>query len=306
MPNQTLLDIAKLNGNDAVVGLIEENLTYAPELSVVPARTIKGTTYSTVIRKSYPPGSFRSANEGVDSGKSEFENKLVQCFIYSSRIEVDKAVASAYEDGVEAWEALESSGVMKQAMIEIGSQFYYGVLVDAKGFPGLQSIVDAALTEDAGGTTDDTASSVYGVKFGQQDVSFVFGQGTAFDLSDFRDETLVDGNGKKYPGRIADLCSWIGLQAVNKNAICRLKKATEDNGKGVTDAKLAKLLSKVPVGNRPDRWFMSRRSAYQLQLSRSAISQTAYKAGAFAELPAESQGIPIVVTDSIVDTEPLA
>ncbi len=36
MAKATLLDIAKLNGNDAAVGLVEENLKFAPERGIVP------------------------------------------------------------------------------------------------------------------------------------------------------------------------------------------------------------------------------------------------------------------------------
>jgi len=302
MAQATLLDIAKLNGNDKVVGLIEENLTYAPELAVFPSRTIRGTSYQTVLRSSYPSVGFRNANESTTAGKSEFSNKMVQCYIISSLIQADKAVAKAYEDGEEAWKALEADGVMKQTLIEIGSQIFYGVSADAKGFPGLQAIVDSDLTLDAGGTTASTGSSVYGVKFGNQGVQLVFGSNQSLSLSDWRTETLSG-----VPSWVADLTGWVGLQAVNKNTILRLKDATADSGKGVTDARLAELLSKAPIGMKPDYWFMSRRSAFQLQSSRSASTNpTGADALRFAPMPTESNGIPIIVTDSIVNTETLS
>ena len=37
----TLADIAKMNGSDRAVGLIEENLNAAPELEVLPSRQIE-------------------------------------------------------------------------------------------------------------------------------------------------------------------------------------------------------------------------------------------------------------------------
>lgn len=307
MAQQTLLDIAKLNGNDAAVGLIEENLTYAPELGVFPSRTIRGTSYRTMIRTAYPDVAFRNANEGSTPGKSTFANKLVECFILSSNIVVDKAVANAYEDGASAWQAIEASGVMKQALIELGSQIFYGTTVDAKGFPGLQSIVDSSLTLDAGGTTAGTGSSVYGVKFGTDSCQLIFGGNVAFQLGDFREQLV--SNVDSY---VAAMTAWVGLQAVNKNGILRLKDATADSGKTVTDAKLAELLSAAPVGMRPNYWFMSRRSAYQLQVSRSTVLSSGNPQNStgiplqFAPSPVESNGIPIIVTDSIVNTETLS
>lgn len=300
MAQETLLGIAQLNNNDKIVGLIEENLTYAPELQVFPARTIRGTSYRTAIRQTYPDVAFRNANEGQTPGVSKYINKMVECFILSSNVIVDKAVARAYEDGEAAYQALEASGVVKQAMIELGSQIFDGVSVDAKGFPGLRAIVDSSLTLDAGGTTAATGSSVYGVKFGSDAVQLIFGSGTSFELSAFTDQTISN-----VASHVADLTAWVGMQAVNKNSILRLKDATADSGKGVTDALLAQLLSQAPVGMKPNYWFMSRRSAFQLQSSRSSTANADSQPLNFAPLPSESNGIPIIVTDSITNTEVL-
>lgn len=227
MAQGTLLDIAKLNGNDAIVGLIEENLTYAPELSVVPSRTIKGTSYRTVSRDTYPGVGFRAANGGVTYTKSTFLNRLHEAYIFSGNIRADVAVASAYEDGPDAFMALEASGVMKQAMIEIGQQFFYGVANDAKGFPGLNAFHDAFTTEltarsvdtivlDAGGTTAGTGSSVYGVKFGNDGLQFIFGQGATFEMGEWFKQMVNDGTaGQDYLAMCNSLNSWIGLQAAN-------------------------------------------------------------------------------------------
>lgn len=301
MAQATLLDIAKLNGNDAVVGLIEENLTNAPELSVIPARTIRGTSYRTMIRTSNPAVAFRHANDPQTPGKSEFINRLVECFILGSNIVCDKAVADAYEDGADAWKAIEASGVMKQALIEIGQQIFYGVAVDTKGFPGLQAMVDASMVLDAGGTTASTASSVYGVKFGPQAVQLVFGANAAFQLSAWSEQLISNVN-----SYVAPMASWVGLQAVNKNTVIRVRDITADSGKGCTDSLLAEALSLAPVGMVPDAWFMNRRSRLQLQRSRSATTNNDSNPLKFAPTPTESNGIPIICTDSLVNTEALS
>jgi hypothetical protein len=108
MAKLTLLDLAKLNSSDKVVGLIEEVRTAAPEFDVIPARTIKGTTYQTVLRTGLPSAGFRKVNEGVTPSKSTFASMLVQCFILSARVEVDKALAGAFEDGESSLEAIEA------------------------------------------------------------------------------------------------------------------------------------------------------------------------------------------------------
>lgn len=330
MAQGTLLDIAKLNGNDAVIGLIEENLTYAPELSVVPSRQIRGTSYRTVSRDTYPGVGFRAANAGVTYTKSTFLNRLFETFVFSGNIRADVAVMSAYEDGPEAYKAIEASGVMKQAMIEIGQQFFYGVSTDAKGFPGLEAFHTAFSTEltarsvdtivvDAGGTTAGTGSSVYGVKFGEQGVQFVLGNGSGLTLSDWFRQMVNDGTaGQDYLAECASLNAWIGLQAANPYCVGRIKDCTADAGKGLTDALGQELLSKYPVGYTPDVWFMTRRSRYQLQKSRavyqsSGVPQRTNAAGVgsagteiVAPVPTEMAGIPIIVTDSLTNTETLS
>jgi hypothetical protein len=311
MAQANLLDIAKLNGSDTIVGLIEETLTYAPEVQIMPARTIRGTSYKIASRVSYPGVGFRAANEGSTPTKSEFENQLIECYILSGAVQADVAVARAYEDGEQAWKDIESVGVMRQAMIELGSQVIYGTSHQAKGFPGLQAIhtaFNSGLVVDAGGTSAGTGSSVYGINTDTQGVQLVFGAGTTFELGEWRIENV--GTSSVYPAHVANLTAWVGMQVGSKYSVGRLKDATEDSGFGVTDAKLAALLSKYPVGYRPNYWLMNRRSAYQLQVSRSASTvqngvKTSSGSEIFAPLPTESNGIPIVITDSIGNTEAL-
>src|SRR4051812_3125451 len=108
----TLLDIAKANGSDAAVGLVEEVVTYCPEVARFPARTIKGMNYKTLVRTVLPSSGFRNANEGTTPVKSTWENREVECFTMNPRWECDKAVADRHEDGAEALIALEAEGMV--------------------------------------------------------------------------------------------------------------------------------------------------------------------------------------------------
>lgn len=311
----TLLDIAKLNGNDSVVGLIEEVIQSAPEANLIPFRTIAGTTYKTLIRDGLPTVGFRAANDGVDPSKSNFKNKIVETFIFSGRIEVDQAVADAYEDGPEAWKALEAEGVMEAALQEFGKQFYYGLARGADGFPGLKefAIKDAVttngdpMTVNATGSTASTATSVYAVVLGERAVTGVAGRGQGFTLPDFRLESITGVNNKKHPGYVSDLSAWLGLQIVDQNSVRRILNITEDSGKGLTDSLLASLLATFPVGKTPTALMLNRRSRSQLQKSRTVVLQGSGRGRpdqpVLAPLPTEYDGVPLVVTDSIGNTD---
>lgn len=304
----TMLDLAKMSGNDKTIGLIEENLQYAPELEKIPGRTIKGTAYKTLVRTSFPQVGFRKLNEGISRSKSKFKNLLVECFLFGGRCEVDQGTLLASEDGPDYVKATESSGVTQQAMLTIGQQLYYGD-VKSSGFPGLQSLVDSALVSKAGGTTANTGTSVYGIKTGLQGVQFVFGGGDVMNLGPWRVETIYDDNDKPLPGEVADLIGWIGLQSVNKNAVGRLANITDDEAGKLDDKKLATFLSNFPIGFVPDFWLMNRRARLQLQLSRATVNAVGAKTATGVEnmppVPQESNGVPIICTDSLINTEPL-
>jgi len=303
MPRLTLLDVAKMNGADKEVGLIEEVLTSAPEAEIFPFRLITGTSYPTVTRVSNPSVGFRLANEGITATKSEFVRKLVQAFIIGGRVEVDKAVGMAHEDGMESYEMIEALGVFKQTLIELGQQIWYGTTTDADGFPGIKAalpftagVADGSVI-NATGSTATTASSVYAVKFGAQDVTLVGGLNQVPRLGDFRDETIYDANSNPIPGRVADLVGWIGLQIGSINSVRRIANVTADSGKGLTTDLLDEMLNSFPVGHRPDAIFMSRRSRLQLKKDLATPERPT------VPLPTDYDGIPIYATDSIGITD---
>lgn len=311
----TLLDIAKMNGSDQTVGLIEENIKAAPEAQLFPFRTIRGTSYKTLIRTGFPTTGFRAANEGQTPSKSSFRNELVQAYIFGGQIEVDKAVADADERGADHVQMLEASGVMESALRNLGKQVFYGVTQDAKGFPGLKAATPKGgttdygdnLTVNAAGTTASTASSVYAVKFGDQHCSLIGGNNSAFVLDDFMVQQVVDANDAKFTAYVAGLTAWIGMQVGNQNCVRRICNLTADSGKGLTDSLLAQLMATFPVGYLPDAIFMSRRSRSQLQTARTVtlFGQGKLRADqeALAPLPSSYDGVPIVVTDSILNTD---
>jgi hypothetical protein len=298
MARSTLADLAKLNPDPFVRGIIEEALASTPELRVAVARTIPGTDYRTVVRTGLPATGFRDANEGVEASVSTFENRTCRCFILAARVEVDQAIADAFVDGPSAYQSIETVGVLESAYRKAGFQFYYGTDADGKGFPGLIASYDADnKTVDAGATTAKT--SVWFVKFGERDVQFVFGEHTPLRVSDWRVESLADGDGKKFPGYVSDLSSWIGLQFVNKHSAVRVKNLGTTNGTTFSDDRAFEALAKFPVGVTPDVCFMNRRSLEQLRKSRTNVTS----ATGVPSLPDSVAGIPIVITDSIVNTE---
>lgn len=311
MAMPTLLDIVKANGADGVAGLIDETTKAHPEIRVVPARTIRGLNFKTLVRVALgsTTGSFRNANAGTAAIKNTYENRQVETYIMEPRIEVDRAVADKYEDGAAAYIALESEGVMEGEMQGLSSQFYYGTSNNAAGFPGLIAAYDSTnMVVDAGGTTASTGSSVWFVRFGPKDVIWVWGNNGELKFSPVRIESIIDPNDstKKFDGYVQTGIGYPGLQVGSTRAICRIKKLTADSGKGLTDALVNTALAKFPAGMGPNAVFMTQRSAAQLQSSRTATTPTGQPAPFPTTIKGiDGQDIPLHVTDAIVNTESL-
>src|SRR6185295_17931031 len=162
----TMLDLAKFTNSDQAVGLIEENLNAAPEIEVLPARTIKGTSFKTLTRTAYPTTGFRQVNQGVEPTKSTYVNKTFETFYYDGQMEMDKAAADADEQGADHALSLEADGHARAFMLKSGSQFWYGngsTLGDANGYQGAAQFVDSTMLVDATGRTASVASSVYAI-----------------------------------------------------------------------------------------------------------------------------------------------
>lgn len=308
----TLLDIAKCTGVDAVVGLIEEATIDYPEITGVnpwtgqrvgnmgAARTLPGLSYKTQVRTALPTVGFRNANEGSTPSKSTYENRLVETYILNPQWEADKAVADRHPDGWQAYLAIEGVGMSAAAFATLALQFYYGANTngDAKGHPGLIDSVLSSMVVDATGTGSAT-SSVWAVKFGPRDVQWVFGNDGSLDLSDVEKVRLQDSALKPYTGYRQEILAYPGLQVGSVYSVGRIKNLSTASGKTLDDDMVLDLLNKFPASKRPDVLLMSRRSRKQLQQSRTAVNAT----GAPAPMPTEVEGVPIVATDSILDTE---
>lgn len=297
----TLLDIAKYNARDDVVGLIEEVISAHPEVTVVPARTISGINYKTLVRTSLPSVTFRSANEDVATVKSGFENRLIETFIMNPQWEADKAVADRSEDGAAAYIAVEAAGVLEAAMIQLAKVFYYGTdstYGDTKGFPGLLQMYDSTnMVVDAGGS-GNSCSSVWAVRFGNKDAKWVWGQNGELAMDDPVEVRVTDASSNPYTAYRQELLAYPGLQVGSTISIARLSKLTD--AAPLTDDLLAELVEKFPEGYDPDAFFMTKKSRRQLQVSRTATNAT----GQPAPRPTEWEGIPIHVTSAIKNTEP--
>lgn len=313
----TLLDITKMNGTDQAVGIVEEVRTYAPEIDVIKGRPIKGTTYKALVRTALPTGpTFRRANEGTAVVASRWDQRVNQTFFLDAQMRVDEAVLEASEFGAEWVLANEASGVARQKMIALGTQFYYGKPSTTDfGFSGLTYLYDTTnmeVTANAVGALGATTSSAWLVVNQPDSCEFIFGQNQGLQLKQWIPQ-YVTGTDSQYRAFLNNLSGYVGLSFNYTKSVCRIKNLVASgvaSNTGLTDALVAQALAKFPVGVVPTHLFCTRAQRLQLQSSRTPVYSAEGRSGItasmqlqFASLPTESNGIPLYVTDSISNTE---
>lgn len=326
----TMLDLAKMNSVPAARGIIEENVGYIPELARFPALQLGAgeLRYETLIRSGYPTAGFHDMGAGHTASKSSWRKEMFECYPFGGRIEAVKHVAdNVKRGGAAALFAAEANGIGKSAMFAIAQQIWYGRGgASAKGFPGIKNFTAYGTTftdpltgksyplyiNGSTGATANTASSVYAVKYSTNEdipdgVQLNFGTGSVFDLQEPWEETSTDANGNPVRIYASDLQGFAGLVIPNQHCVRRIGNLSSDSGKGLTDALLASMWQSWPQGVRPDAIYMSARSQYQLQLTRSVVlngnGTVRPDQPVLAPLPTEYNGVPIIVTDAIADTD---
>jgi hypothetical protein len=313
----SFLDLVKANSRDVVGEIIDENTRFTPELDVFDTESLAPglMNYQTLHRIGQPSVSFAKGGEGFTPSKSELKLVNHELFRFGGRIEAPRNIADNWSrGGAGGYQALEAAGVMRAAMELIGTQIFYGDTASGDGFDGLKKFTPHgwSYAHNATGTTASTASSVYYVQFGQPYVQMITGQAMngngLMDLPDFRIGDMTDANGKLMEAYISELSSYVGLQIAAPWSVLRIYNITADSGKGLTDALIAAAKEKMPVGFAPDACFMSRRSRFQLQTSRTVTlfgsGTVRPDQGLIAPMPmTDADGVRIIATDSILNTD---
>ena len=298
----TLLDIAKRNlaasgADDGVVKMIDEAAKLHPEVMMGAARTVIGLGYDTLVRTALGSVAFRNANEGTARTEDTYVNRRYETYIMNPIWWVDKAVADRSEDGWQALLADMASGKMEAASQAMGSQFYYGVDNDAKGYPGLQAQVNSGQVVNLSGS-GSTETTIYAVKWGPRYLRWILGADGKFEASDPELVTKQDGDGKDLKAYQAGLTFYPGLALENAYAVGAIKNI--DSSHKCDDADVADLLEKMEEnGIVPDVLYMHPIAKSYIQIARTATTAT----GTPAPIPTESHGIPIMSTLSIKKTE---
>lgn len=308
--NLTLLDLVTTQRNDILTGLVEDVTTYAPEFGQIPVETRAGTFYKVARRTALPTSQFRIINNGTTPTKSAYAEAIKEMFFVDTLINVDEAVIKGQDGSIGDLWTREAQGVLQSTLITIGAQVYYGTSSDANGFTGLRSQLSGTVA--AGGTTNST--SAFLAWMNPWGVHFDVGRDGEIALPPPMRQQIAaasPGTGNLFAW-VSNLSCYIGLTVNSASSVwaitgitTHLTSSTYDQA--CSDVNAGNLVSLIPVNRRQGLcWFMNRLSYFTLQASRSSINQQVAGASGqpgWAPPPNLLEGYPIVVTDSLTNTE---
>lgn len=307
----SLYDLTTRQYNDRLTGLVEDVTVYAPEFSEIPVVTRPGTTYKVGKRTALPPSQFRIANAGVKPGKSAYRQEIKEMFFLDSPIIVDEMVKKGDDGTLGDLLSQESQGVLQASIILVGAQTYYGTSSDSNGFQGIRS--QLSFVVGAGGSTSST--SAYALWLNPHGVHYDVGRDGEIALPPPNRYPIPDPNqtGAYYWAWATNLSCFIGLSVLSNYSCWAVTGITTHQSTGkydqaMTDILAANLVSNIPLVRRNGlKWFMNRTAHFLLQQSRTSINTQVGGAAsgtpAWSPPPTACEGYPIVVTDSILNTE---
>ncbi len=315
MPNpptvHTLLDVQMHSVPALDKRIVEDVILEAPVFSKLPARTISGATYKFIIRTEMPKSGFRPANKGVGVHKSGYRQEVGQCFILDGQIVVDKAVLLSDERGENALLFEEAKAKTAGTLFALEQQLFYGKKIDPNGFDGFEQGIGDYMTISADpnknvpdSILEESGASVWAVVNTPETLEIVYGNKKGISFGPVKEEHVQDDEGKTFAAKTIDMMAFVGMTVRSEFALARLRN--EDANHPLTDAKLADLISLFPARRKPSFLVMTRATLARLQKSRAAqLTYTKKTSGqtAYAETPTEFEGIPIIVTDALLDDE---
>ncbi len=306
-----LLTLAKLitaNDADLEPWELSDLVQAAPLLAVLPATTTDGSTYTYLKETGAVTVGFREINVGREYSSSTDTVVTATLKLLDASFRVDKALADQWKNGPAAYVQREAVRHLAASLFALEKQMIYGTGAESDGFAGLaeNEAFDGAsdtMVVNAKGTTQNKASSVwlFNAPANYRGVHAVLGNRGKISIDETITQEVDDTTGKHYTAYYTPILGWATVAVGGAYSAARIANLTEDSGKGLTDALIYQALSLFPVDRPVTHIVMNRRSLRQLRASRTATNAT----GAPAPIPTDVDNVPIVVVESILNTETL-
>ena len=301
----SLAELAKLNDTRYSEGEFSDLTQDAPvlrEIEAIPASNgMSHRYYRTTTASS---AGFRAIDAGLIKTKAGRTAVDVTMEVIDGTFTVDIAEAEAAAMGVDAYLEKEQNEALKTLFSNLEKQLFYGTGTggDSDGFAGLaDDALFNALADDRvlskGGSTVDSQTSVWAVRSNPEGFALVLGKDGNMVYSEdpqivnvYEDPTT---DAKSYAAYQVPIIGYGGIQVGAKLDVARLANVET----ALTDDDLSQLVELFD--NDPTHIFMSKKARRLLQTSRTATTAT----GAAVPRPTDHDGIPIIATNSLINTE---
>jgi hypothetical protein len=236
----------------------------------------------------------------------------------------------------------EASGVIQGVYITAGAQLYYGTANDVNGFGGIAPFVGTSnaaanttpVCVKAGGSSANAQTSVYFIWENIRGAHFIFGKNRGITMMpEWRTQQVNGANSLPLTALVNNIQGWLGFAINHPLSVARLCNINgPTDGYPVTDRLIAAVLSWLPLQMQaeamanlntggPNKFgpglkiLMNPQAFYGLQNSRTPIMLNAGTAATvgtaitsdkplqYPRMDLQSNGIPIVLTNSITNTE---
>lgn len=291
-------ELVKINDQNVADVEISDLLRDAPVLAQLPAvAASNGTLHKYNKLTTEPTVGFRSLNDGRDHDHTVRTTVTETLQILDASFDMDAAIYNGEVAEAEARSHLQS------AFAKAEKQIFYGTTTngDSDGFTGLLNSGDLnGLADDmvisAGGSSSSVQSSVFLLRAtpDASGICSVFGDNGDIQIGAAY-QSMIEGSSGRYDAWVVPIVAYMALQLGSKFSAARIANVEAS----LDDDKIYEALSLFPAGRGPTHICMNRESAKLLRASRTATNAT----GAPAPMPTEVEGIPVVITDQIVQTE---
>ncbi len=315
----TMMDLAARRGNDKEIGLVQQIINWAPEITTIAGRTIPGTYTEAKVQIGIAQGGAFPGNNGtVQVASGSYEKRRFNAFFFDSQLEIRESELIGAEqagDSLGDLQADEVAGALQDKAIKFSQQFYAGLKLNGNGFPGLRDILGIFQNVkdsrtglnivnyiDANpGSNNPATECVWYVWNHPQAINFLWGGNKMLDVNPWVWQYLGASNAR-YRAMVSNISGFVGLSAAHPWSVTCIKNI--DAAHPWTDKLSAQVHALYPAGIVPTHCFATKRAQGQLQQGRTV---TLFGSAAarpnqpnIAPLPTtDVNGVPIHVTDGI-------
>lgn len=352
----TAVEIATMRNAPLSLGVLRQVISAVPLFAAFDMRTTPRTRFKTLVIDGMPDvDPFVNLGDGFKTGRATLSLREFGCSYLGGHVKVQLDVAREWQAENQDLDfdyfTLQASERIKSDLLKIEKQIIYGTGSGSlKGFPGLKQMTPGSLAANvmamtdtpddadftktvinAGGSTDNTGSSAYSIRFGTLDCQLVMG-GTSgnqelFQFGERRIQSLAPDADKpnelaeheigQYSGHIGLSVSGFSeaeaAQVKSQYSVRRLMNLTAQADKGMDDYKLEKLLLSHPEDKAPSVFVMSYRSGDQWANSRKSTGSVVFVGNQGSgrdgtinrqpKRPTEYEGIPVIYTRSVKNND---